>query len=126
MATLTPNGDAEVTIADRGQLTTSEVQDTAASGAPITLTQTVPVGKVWILKRQATLANGSHTLRLTTFQDPVTALKVEIDRNESPSNAEQVDLKGYTLTAGWRILTDFYTTGSSLQQSILLYQEYDA
>ena len=126
MATLTPNGDAEVTIADRGQLTISEVQDTAASGAPITLTQTVPAGKVWIMKRQTAFADGSHTLRMTIFKDPVTNLEMGIDRNESPSNSEQVDLIGYTLTAGWVILTNFFTTGSSLQKSTLLYQEYDA
>ena len=62
MTTLAPNGDAEVKIAQQGDLIIGVVDTTPAGTGWTSVSLAVPTGKKWVLKMINTTNNGSMTI----------------------------------------------------------------
>lgn len=129
MPILQPNGDAEVSISEKGQLKLDKQTGIPIVGT-LTLTHEVPTGKKWIIKGVSTGGSGSFTftsgsivIDLASTGNDYVLERTTSFAVEFPCGSHQI-----TLSEGDKIEVNFvcsaYTSGSV--QSQLLYQEYDA
>ena len=127
MATLTPNQDAEVKIAQAGTSAVSRVTETPSGTGKTNIFHTVPTGKTWTLKAHGTygsslaatsnqyemeiLLNGDSAY-IQIFKDATTGLLGSYLNNDIVLNPGDAVRQRINLTA--------YTSGNLIGQLLIL------
>ena len=132
MATLTPNGDTEVTVIEQGALTFKSSSVSVTADGTFDIIETVPTGKKWTLKYISVGQNGG-TFTITRFQtliqDTAGANPLKVDDTSASNVIVSLGEKNITLEPTQRIRIATFVTGWSVtgnSTAILVYQEFDS
>ena len=126
MATLTPNGDAEVVVSEQGNLKYGYTAANLGATGTVTREYTVPTGKKWTLKAIYN-SNGATITRVLVYLSvpAVAGLHVLYD-STTVFDFNVVLPQPITIPEGW-VVTYQYSVGTDGNTvNSTLYQEFDA